>query len=138
MDKDIRILANSLLSTTTVDTDIGTKQALFTVPVDKHCVPTAVVIRNASASLETIGDSLTFGFGVGASEWGSIFQLLADLTVPSRGFGLSAFSTPGEDLSIYTRDPFFIIGAAGDVFGCIFNDPSIDATLVIDVFGYLY
>lgn len=126
------------LASTTVDTNVGTKQTLYTVPAGKRCVVTKVVVRDASANLETMAGALTFGFAAGADEWASIFSLLVDLNSSSRAFGISALAPRGADLGGFDSDPFFVIGNAADVFGCVFNDTAITATVVIDTFGYLY
>lgn len=119
---------DSLLSSIDVDTDVGTKQALYTVPADKRCIVTKAVVRDASATLAAMGDLLQFGFNAAADDW----QLqiagarLATLTGPT----LNTVAAPSVDNTNVT-------GAAAAVFGCVFTDPSITATVTIDVFGYL-
>lgn len=124
--------AIALLSSTQVDTDVGTKQTLYTVPASKKAVITHVVVRSASASLAAMSDVLQLGFTAGADNWGfSIASAaLAGLTDATFATGMGI----GDGLS----SAAIKIGSATDVFGCIFNDAAINATVVIDVFGYLY
>jgi hypothetical protein len=120
---------DALLSSTQVNTNIGTKQNLYTVPATKKCIITKVIVRSASANLSTMGDSLLFGFT--GSDYGSINNVsLSNLT----GATLAIALTTAND----TANIPFTIGNAADVFGCVFNDTSITATVQIDVFGYLY
>lgn len=121
------------LSTTTVATDVGTKQDLYTVPTGKRCIVTKVVVKDATTSLAAMGDTLHFGFDGGAGDWnrsigsGSLARLV-DGTV-------SITAVPEELIATGAQT----IGTAADVFGCIFNDTSITGGFVtIDVFGYLY
>lgn len=119
------------LASVVVDTNVGTKQDLYTVPADKECVITKVVVRSASASLGAMSDALLLGFSGGANDYGSIpAGSLANLTDGTFAIGKS-------NTSYGAGDPW-IIGTATDVFGCIFNDTGITATVTIDVFGYLY
>jgi hypothetical protein len=127
----IQDFADTLLSTTTVDTNVGTKQPLYTCPALKHCVITKVILRNASASLATMGDAMFFGFNAGVSDFGSIgAQPLTGITDATVALGFSQISNGSNVV--------WKIGTAADVFGCAFNDTSITATVVIDVFGYVY
>lgn len=129
------------LASVTVNTNVGTKQALYTVPAGKHLVVTRVVARSASTSLAAIGsgDGLTLGFDAGATDWANVrgehLQLLTTSTVfvPIVAAGVSYTGDPGLQAFIAYK-----IGAAADIFGCVFTDNSITATLVIDVFGYIY
>jgi hypothetical protein len=120
-----------LLSSTTVSTNVGPKQALYTVPASKKCIVTQIIARKASASLAAMGDALLFGFDVGAADYGNPFvgPTLAQLTDSSLAIGTTMLSPSGAGP--------ITIGNAGDVFGCVFNDTSITATLLVDVFGYL-
>jgi hypothetical protein len=121
---------DTLLSSTQATTNVGTKQALYIVPVGKKCIPTKVVVRTASTSLAAMGDSLLCGFGGsggGNISFGSAsLAQLTDATVALMG-------TNGS-----TNPDAFSIGNAADVFGAFFNDPSITGTVQIDVFGYIY
>src|SRR6185436_957469 len=49
-----------------VDLNVGTKQALITTPSGKRFVPTKIVLRDASESLDTA--SIGFGFDADASD----------------------------------------------------------------------
>lgn len=117
----------------TVNTNVGTKQDLYTVPTGKKCSPLYIVLDEVSASLAAIGDAMIFGFDGGASDWGTI-----------TGAALATFTGGGlADLTMNQSNPVGLTatpsvkGAAGDVFGCIFNDPSITATMRVRVFGIL-
>lgn len=120
------------LSSTVVDTDVGTKQSLFTVPADKKCNPAMVVVHSATEDMSAIGDALLFGFDAGASDFGSISgTILMQLVDDTLATGRSNFEVTAPTVQK--------IGTAGDVFGCIFNDTSItDGELTIDTFGYLF
>lgn len=120
----------ALLSRTVVQANVATKQALYTVPVGKTGVPTLRVVRSPSASLAAISDSLTFGFNAGATDSGQAIDAaaLAFLTGATKYIAapLNDNATGGA-----------ASGSAGAIYGCIFNDPSITATVTIDIFGYL-
>lgn len=120
----------SVLSTATVATDVGTKQALYTVPAGKVCIVTNVVVRNPSASLASYdtGESLTFGFDNTASDYNNniIGTVVALLQSP-----LDYYPSPCGILSPA------VAGIEGDVFGCRFDYTAIEATVDIDVIGYL-
>lgn len=128
---DLPYLSNGiqLLSTTTVHTNVGTKQALYTVPAGKSCVVAGYVMRSASSSLIAYdsGETLTLGFDAGASDLGNTVMgtIINSFTSPSKMFFSPSNQAVGE------------MGAAADVLGAAFSDTSIDATVVIDVFGYL-
>ena len=110
-------------TTTTVHTNIGTKQALLSaVPTGKVRVVTMVVERNVSAdqTLATPG-SLTLGFSAGADNW------LDDGDVNSL---TSTSKTNGLILQTGRN-----VGLAGEIFGVIIGS-DITATLDIDTFYY--
>lgn len=116
------------LSTTQVNTDDAAKQALYTVPDGKRCVPTMVVVRNASDDMTSYDDVLTFGFNAGGTatfEMANTQVQKLDSAAKSVAAGLSDASSAGTT------------GSAAEVFGCTFSYIVIDGTVDIDVFGYL-
>ena len=122
--------AECILSSTQVNTNVGTKQALYTVPNGKSCVITKLIVRSASASLGAVGDGVSFGFNGDATDFLTVSStVLAALTDATIIAGASRFDVAGRN---------WFLGAATNVFGCIFIDPSITATVQIDVFGYLF
>lgn len=117
------VLADSLgvirkLSTTTVRTNVGTKQDLFVVPVGKKCAITTFIIRVGENDAEALEGELYPNFATGAyinisdDYYGNSYKLLNN--------SISTFLTSG-----------------GETVSCVFNSLSINATLDIDVFGYL-
>jgi hypothetical protein len=124
---EVEAVGISLLSSTVVDTDVGTKQALYTVPVGKACVITSVAARSPSASLAAIEDPATLGFNAPATDCGQFaaadLSALTDTTVSILFLSTAAIGSVA-------------VGSAGSVFGIIIF-PSADATVTIDVFGYL-
>lgn len=121
------------IATTRVNTNVGTKQALLAaVPTGKVRIVTQVVARNASASLGAVSDGVNLGFNALSSDVGFIrTSSLAGLTTAA---GVTICPV-GVDVINQEYSPF-TSGAAGDVFGCIFADDSITATLDIDVHYY--
>ena len=121
------------LSTTTVNTNTGTKQSLYTVPSGKIFIPTHVVVRAASADLSDMAGALNFGFNANADDCLTIpTDALASLSMSAKVIAMSLFMHPAADN--YTSFPR---GAAADVFGCKFLDTSVTGTVKIDTFGYL-
>jgi hypothetical protein len=117
-----------LLSSTTVATDEASAQTLYTVPTSRNAIVTNVVLRKASASLAFMGDSVVFGFNGSsytAISGGSFVNIVDD----TRASGISFFNIDGGVIQV--------IGSPGDPFQVTFQDHSITATVVIDVFGYL-
>lgn len=119
------------IKTTTVQTNVGTKQALLAaVPTGKKRIVTQVVARNASASLAAMGDDCSAGFNAGADDAGGVWdsaalaQLLTSTVVlgPNFGGGIPPLTQT--------------VGMAGEIFGLKFADASITATLDIDVHYY--
>lgn len=130
-----------ILSTTTVDSNTGTKQTLFTVPTGKVCLVFGVVLRNASADFSgyyQLEELVTFGFNAGATDvfagTGSDTNM-QQLTGSTKAIFRSFHTSTGGAGSTATE---LTVGAAADTFGVIFGDTTITATLKIDVFGYLY
>jgi len=116
----------ALLASETVQTNVGTKQTLYTVPTGKKCIVIAVIPKEPSGDLSGLESGATVGFNVGANNVLSIVKSqLSDLT----SLSASAPSTFGAT---------FIIGTAGEVLGIIFEDASVTGTIQTDVFGYLY
>lgn len=116
--------------TTTVATNVGTKQALLgAVPTGKKRKVTQLVLHNASANLGTYADVLQLGFDAGANNWGNVTSGQISTLSTASQFCL----TPAGGIYF---DGAPNAGAAGDVFGVISNDTSITATLDIDVFYY--
>ncbi len=113
------------LSTTTVNTHVGTKQNLYTVPAGRHVVITHVVVRNTGATLAGMSGNLQFGFDSNATDWNN------PVTLTSLTTALLSLLKSASVASV--------IGAAAGVFGCKFLDAaSTNTTVVIDVFGYKY
>ena len=119
--------------TATVQTNVGTKQALLAaVPTGKVRIVTETVARNASTSLAGIGGGIVYGFDVLASNVGGfnwdgtgLIYLTDDeryITGTLAGAGGASYSYRGE---------------AGDVLGVIVSgDFGVTATLDIDVHYY--
>lgn len=125
--------------TTTVSTNVGTKQALLpAVPVGKVRVITQITARNASATLADMGDLAVIGFNAGADDVGSLpSQLFALLTSSTKSASWATSFPNGQDIILYPGGlQSQTLGAGGDVLGIVFYDPSITATVDIDTFYY--
>lgn len=120
------------IATTTVQTNVGTKQALLAaVPTGKVRIVTSVVARNASASLGTYDGNIITGFDAGCNNFAtSATGSVAALQDNTNQIYITPvdWSAPGP-ISGHT-------GIAGETFGCIFTDDSITATVDIDVHYY--
>jgi len=121
----------NLLSTATVNTNVGTKQTLYTVPVGYECYITQLIIKKASASLAAYNGAVSFGFDAGSTGWAgmptnqiAILDSISQIPV----FSID-WSAPMPNQSI--------TGVGNDTFGVKFGDTSIIATVQIDVLGYL-
>jgi hypothetical protein len=115
----------ALLSSTTVNTNVDTKQSLFIVPAGKKCIVFAIVLRNASASLAAIGDEAVVGFD----------EFASDVTNISSG---TLASLTGSNQAIARSITGLIpLGGASNALGIVFLDTSVIATVTVDIFGYL-
>ena len=114
------------LSTTTgVDMKTAAKTILYTVPTGKTFYPTAVVIREASASLAG-GTDYDIGTGANADTW-------------VQANDLSAMTTAGTDFKVIdSGGTKYTDCAAGSEFGIkVITGSTADCTATIDVFGFL-
>lgn len=122
-----------LLVSTALNLNTNTKQTLYTVPAGKSAIPAIIVARSASVDLSGgVTTFLTFGFNAGATDWNPSTNFpTTDLTAAARFkvFGQESAASAGVS----------IIGTAGQIFGAI-TDAAFGsaATVVIDVFGYLF
>jgi hypothetical protein len=116
-----------------VRTNVDTKQALYTVPLHRKCIPTKIIVGEPSLSLATLGDALSFGFDATAENYQNFLSQGAMnlLTNPTKAIGTSFIAPFGNGQEI-------VIGSAGEVFGCRFYDVAITATLRCWLFGFLY
>lgn len=118
----------ALLSSTTVAMGANnTKADLYTVPVGKTCIVTAVILHSLGGAV-ACGTDNDFGAGSPAAGWKDTVNLST----------LDA----ADDFYVVTAENVRIeaVFAAGDVFG-IQTDVSSDASVVnatVDVFGYLF
>ncbi len=119
-------------STTGIDMETGAKQVLFTVPAGKRFIPTEVVVRDPSATMDGC-DDVDFGSGTNADSWLNNETGLGDMTAVTDFMVLRADS-----------DEYIIIdGDAAALVDRQFGIKVIDgsngaATATIDVFGYLF
>lgn len=113
-----------LASTVAVDMNTATATTLFTVPVGVSCIPTHIVVRNASTSLTTA--SYSFGFNSAAFN-----NLIANAT-----------HTELTGATLYTVLIVIVgakVGVAGDTLKVLMNTlQGGAATTTIDVYGYLF
>lgn len=117
-------------TTTEVATNVGTKQALLAVvPTGKRRIISQIVIRQASADLSAMSNGLVFGFNAGATN-SLAFEITAGIFADIQDGTTSFVRNTMLDGGLNTD------GVATDVFGCVFTDASITATLKIDVFFY--
>lgn len=129
---DFQSIGAPLLSSTILDLNTNTKQPLYTVPSGKSTIITFVVARNASVNLSGgVTANLSFGFNAAANDWANATLATALLTsstlfeVLSQEFALGGTAS---ETGLATQ----IFGAITDAaFGSV-------ATVVIDIFGYLF
>ena len=116
------------IATTTVQTNVGTKQALLpAVPAGKKRNITVIFPRGGAGDYSEMTGALSFGFGASANDFSAGID-------PSTALG-DGFVAPVSNLTIAGTTSQFI-GAAGDVFGCIFSAPSVAPDVDIDVHYY--
>lgn len=116
-----------LLSSTVVDTDVGTKQNIYTVPTGKTLVITKWIWRTPGTSLAALADGVDYGTDAGGGNLGNI----------SPFSGLVATTSYTQ----ITPDPVVAnvsVIAADAVLGIAILDTSINSTVTVDLFGYLY
>lgn len=116
--------------TTTVQTNVGTKQALLAaVPTGKVRIVTMMMWRNASENLATMDPAPLIGWDATPTNWIDS-DCFPSATIEDSGRG--QITGPG-----LTGDAGIVrYGVAGEVFGIKFPDTSITATLDIDVHYY--
>ncbi len=129
---DLAAILAPMLSSTVLDLNTSTKQTLYTVPAGKSAVVLWVVGRSASTNLSAgVTTNLSFGFNAGANDWGST-------TFGTPAFTAASLFLMMDQTDALTGNPS-TIGTAAQVLGAItdaaFGAP---ATLVIEVFGYLF
>ena len=124
---DMRENAITKVATVTpVDMQTVAKVDLFTVPVGKVFYPTAVVVRDATASLAG-GTDYDIGTGAAADTWRQAVDLSSMIVV-----GTDFMVIRGADVTKYKE------AAAGDVFGIKpITGSTAACNATIDVFGYL-
>lgn len=119
-----------LASVATIATNTAGKQNLYTVPANTKAVITKVVLRKASASLSSVLDAAQLGYT--GSDCGSIsggeLQALTAVNLATIHYLNGEPSVQGQAL---------VVGSVSDVFGIVFTDTSVTATVTVDVFGYL-
>lgn len=119
------------IATTTVQTNVGTKQALLAaVPVGKKRNVVMAVPRNPSSTLAALGGEgdITLGFNSSADNW----------FLDSDGTGFAALNGTGLGIQLIPpgKAASYHIGTEGEVFGIVFGFTDITATLDIDVHYY--
>lgn len=120
-----------LLSSVVLDTDVGTKQNIYTVPTGKTLVITKLVWRNPSTSMAALADGVDYGTDAGAGNlgnfdpWSGLNATTALLHFIPGLLGPATF-TSGHTI------------AAGDTLGVAILDTSINGTVTVDLFGYLF
>jgi len=122
---ELREIAITKLATVTgIDMNAVAATNLFTVPEGKTCIITHVVIRNASAELDTAD----FGFGYAAGE--------ADVIAASTlGTGLTAATL----YRVLEAANGAIKGVAAEILKIgVDVAQATAATMDVDVFGYLF
>ncbi len=111
----------SLLSTTLIDSSVGTKQNLYTVPTGYSLVVTKAIIRSISGSVTTAAAGL--GFDASAT------NVATNLDIPT--------ATGTYRMNVSDSAVAATVGAAAAVLGVKFTATDT-RTMTIDVFGYLF
>ena len=134
---DVRVRWNSLdywspggsgvqIVTTTVQTNVGTKQALLAaVPTGKVRIVDKIFARGKTGEPVLTG-TIYFGFGVAADDWAT----------PTASTFDSLIGTSAGVRLLGTNESSFLVGTAGDVFGIIMTNSGDPATIDIDVHYY--
>lgn len=122
---ELRERALTKLATVTgIDMNAVAATPLFTVPENKTCIVTHVIIRNASIALDTAD----FGFGYAAGETDVIQH-------GTLGTGLTAATL----YRVLVAKDGAIKGVAADIFKIgVDVAQSAAATMDVDVFGYIF
>jgi hypothetical protein len=125
---DLKTVADSLLiSVAGVDMKTAGTTSMYTVPVGKSCVITAIIVRNPSASLAG-GSSYSFGSG-------------ANFNTFAAGISLADMTTLVSDIKMIvqgTNNAKYIISAAGAIIGMkVTTGSTLAATATIEILGYL-
>lgn len=140
---DSTILGERLISRTSVNLNIATKQTLYTVPAGKSLIVTRIVFRNSSIDTSASNRVPSIGYDAGASDVfdaAAITQtmtnyLLSDSTkyVSSSGHFDVAAGAPVLFLLTPAK-----IGAATNVLGFKLSLAISAGTMTVDIFGYLF
>lgn len=113
-----------LASVSGVDLNTATANSLYTVPSGRTCVPTHIVIRNASTSLTTVSFSIGFN------------------SAPFNNIVADATHTELTGATLYTvlvAKAGATVGNAGDILKLLDNVlQGGAATCTVDVYGYLF
>lgn len=119
-------------SKTSVDMETNAKQTLCTAPAGKRWIPTMIVIRDPSATLDGC-DDVDFGTGANADTWLNNETGITDMTATTDFMVLRADS---DEYTIIDGDAAAL---ADRQFGLKIIDGSDGAaTVTIDVFGYQF
>jgi hypothetical protein len=102
---------------------LGTKQNIFTVPAGFSCIPTLIVLKEASVSLATL--SISFGFNAAAA------NVIANATH-------TGLTGPTLAKNLVPIAAAYTFGVAGDAFGVIANTPQDPSNVTVDVVGYYF
>lgn len=117
-------------SVTGLNSGIGTKQNIFTVPTGKSFIPTKAIIRNPSGNLSTGVAAL--GAGANADTW---FATVNFTNVTGTGTAIEVKRVGVGGLTADEAEPADV-ESAGDVFG-IMMGTTVAGTFDLDLFGYL-
>lgn len=118
-------------ATTTVQTNVGTKQALLAaVPTGRKRIVTQIWLRDAlGGDLSDNSGDLNFGFAADISAIGIYMVFVGEVVA-------TGTNTMVIGPALTTGVGSVGSGVAGEIFGCLFEDASITATLDIDVWYY--
>lgn len=122
---------DALLSSTVIDTDVGTKQNIYTVPAGKTLVITKWIWRTPGQALNALADGVDFGTDASAGNLGN-FDPWVGMTATT---SVAQFIPGLIGLTTFTSGSTV---AAGDTLGVAILDTSINSTVTVDLFGYLY
>lgn len=113
-----------LATVTGVDLNTATAQTLYTVPTGKSCIPTHLVIRNASTNLTTV----SFSIGFNSASFNDIVANATHTELTGSTLFTVLIAKAGA-----TR------GVAADILKLLNNTlQGGAATCTIDVFGFLF
>ena len=119
-----------LSSTSAVDMETGAKQVLYTPKAGKRGIPTELVIRDPSGTLDGC-DDVDFGTGANADTWLNNETGITDMTATTDFMVLRADS---DEWAIIDGDAAAL---ADRQFGIkVIDGSDAAATATIDLFGY--